>query len=83
MFAAFCVALVLSSSRIFHKGNDNVVKIWSPTTGELIRNLTGHSKGISDIAWTSDSVYLASASDDQTIRIWDVDSVKTMSLSTN
>ncbi|TFY68289.1 hypothetical protein EVG20_g3620 [Dentipellis fragilis] len=53
---------------------DNVVKIWSPHTGELIRNLHGHTKGCSDVAWSSDSVYLASASDDTTIRIWDVDS---------
>lgn len=55
--------------------NDRVVKIWSPVTGELIRNLNGHTKGLSDIAWSADSVYLASASDDHTIRMWDVDSV--------
>ena len=54
-----------------------MVKIWSPFTGELIRNLNGHTKGLSDIAWSADSVYLASASDDHTIRIWDVDSVST------
>jgi hypothetical protein len=52
------------------------VKIWSPYTGELIRNLNGHTQGLSDIAWSSDSVYLASASDDTTIRIWEVDSVR-------
>lgn len=52
------------------------MKIWSPFTGELIRNLNGHTKGLSDIAWSPDSVYLASASDDHTIRIWDVDSVR-------
>lgn len=57
-------------------GNDKAVKIWSPFTGELIRNLNGHTKGLSDIAWSSDSVYLASASDDHTIRIWDVDTVR-------
>ena len=56
--------------------NDKVVKIWSPFTGELIRNLNGHTKGLSDIAWSSDSVNLASASDDHTIRIWEVDTVR-------
>jgi COMPASS component SWD3 len=56
---------------------DNVAKIWSPFSGELIRNLNGHTKGLSDIAWSPDSVYLATASDDHTIRIWDVDSVCT------
>ena len=57
---------------------DNVAKIWSPFSGELIRNLNGHTKGLSDIAWSPDSVYLATASDDHTIRIWDVDSVRTI-----
>ena len=52
------------------------MKIWSPHTGQLVRNLTGHSKGLSDIAWSSDSVFLASASDDTTIRIWTVDTVR-------
>lgn len=56
--------------------NDKLVKIWNPFTGELIRNLTGHLKGLSDIAWTGDSMHLASASDDTTIRIWNVDSVR-------
>lgn len=59
---------------------DNIVKIWSPATGELIRNMTGHTKGLSDIAWSPDSVYLASASDDTTVRIWDVDSVRLRTL---
>ena len=52
------------------------MKIWSPHTGQLVRNLTGHSKGLSDIAWSSDSVFLASASDDTTVRIWTVDTVR-------
>lgn len=59
--------------------NDKVVKIWSPFTGELIRNLNGHLKGLSDISWSTDSVYLASASDDHTVRIWDVESVSSLS----
>lgn len=71
--------MVVFPDLIVRVGNDKVVKIWSPYTGELIRNLNGHTKGLSDITWSSDSVYLASASDDQTIRIWDVDSVRSKS----
>ena len=56
-------------------GAETVVKIWSSGTGEFLRNLTGHTQGLSDIAWSSDSVYLASASDDTTIRIWNVETV--------
>lgn len=62
----------------FSLAADNVAKIWSPFSGELIRSLNGHTKGLSDISWSPDSVYLATASDDHTIRIWDVDSVRTI-----
>jgi len=34
--------------------------------------LTGHTEGISDIAWASDSRYICSGSDDKSIKIWDV-----------
>jgi len=62
-------------SKTVRIGNQNAVKIWSPHTGELVRNLNGHTKGLSDIAWSNDSVYLASASDDTTIRVWEIDTV--------
>jgi COMPASS component SWD3 len=61
-------------------GAENVVKIWSPETGEFLRDLTGHTQGLSDIAWSSNSVYLASASDDTTIRIWNVQTVGTSTI---
>jgi WD40 repeat protein len=60
------------------QGAEKVVKIWSPQTGEFLRNLIGHTAGLSDIAWSSDSVYLASASDDTTIRIWNVENVRVL-----
>jgi COMPASS component SWD3 len=61
-----------------HTAADLVVKIWSPVTGKIIRNLNGHTKGNSDCSWSSDSVYLATASDDTTIRVWDVNSVSVL-----
>lgn len=55
---------------------DKMIKIWSVFTGQIVRTLLGHTEGLSDIAWSGDSKYLASASDDKTIRIWDVDHVR-------
>lgn len=73
---------ICSSGIIIHalailsnEGAEKLVKIWSPETGLFLRNLIGHTAGLSDLSWTHDSVFLASASDDTMIRIWDVESV--------
>ena len=44
---------------------DKTAKVWDVDDGSLRKNLVGHSKGISDCAWTNDSKYLATASDDK------------------
>lgn len=54
---------------------DKLIKLWNAYTGDIIRTMSGHTEGLSDIAWSNDNEYLASASDDKTIRIWSVDTV--------
>ncbi|MGA9768354.1 MAG: TIR domain-containing protein [Blastocatellia bacterium] len=45
----------------------------SPVPGLTLRHvLRGHTRWISRIAWSPDGAYLASPSDDKTIRIWDM-----------
>ena len=61
------------------KGADKVVKIWDVVHGELIQTLEGHTEGISDIAWSHDGEFLASASDDKTICIWSIEEVRVLS----
>lgn len=39
----------------------------------LARTLNSHSAGVNDISFSPDSSFLASASDDKTIRIWEID----------
>lgn len=39
----------------------------------LTRTFNGHAAGVSEIAFSADSAFLASASDDRTIRIWQID----------
>ena len=38
--------------------------------------IAGHKLGISDIAWSSDSTLICSASDDKSVKVWDVGSRK-------
>ncbi|KAL2193977.1 hypothetical protein P885DRAFT_80752, partial [Corynascus similis CBS 632.67] len=47
-------------------------KIWDPATGECVSTLQGHSDLAYSVAWSQDGSRLASASDDETVKIWDL-----------
>lgn len=52
---------------------DPVIRLWDARDGTLLRRLTGHSDGIRDVHFSSDGLKMASASLDNTIRLWDVE----------
>ncbi|KAJ5644252.1 uncharacterized protein N7484_006759 [Penicillium longicatenatum] len=65
------IAWSLDGSRLASASDDEIVRIWDPTTGRSILTLEGHSDGVNSIAWSPDGSRLASASDDEIVRIWD------------
>lgn len=54
---------------------DKTIIIYEAQTYSCKFILQGHEKGVNAVAWSSDSRYLASCSDDKTIRIWNCEKV--------
>ena len=52
-------------------GHNRVVRLWDARTGALVATLTGHTRAISDVAFSqSGDPLLASASTDGSVRLW-------------
>ncbi|WP_082218429.1 WD40 repeat domain-containing protein [Kamptonema formosum] len=49
---------------------DKTVTIWQISTGQLIRTLTGHKRGVSAVALSPDGQTAVSAGEDTDIMIW-------------
>lgn len=62
---------------------DKLLKIWNAEDGQILHTLSGHTEGISDLAWSPDGEFLATASDDKTIRLWNIESVSSSILKTS
>ena len=66
------LSLVLMGVFLLLEGGDGVVYLWDTTTWQLEDTLTGHTKTIDFLAFSSDGSMLASASRDRTARVWNI-----------
>jgi WD40 repeat protein len=64
--------LASSGGGVFWGGGE--LNVWDARTGQLIRDLHQHTRGVWCLAFSPEGRRLASASIDQTVKIWDVTS---------
>ena len=64
------IAFAPDGSAVATAGDKGVVQIWNPATGELVRELSGHTRSIRSLAFSPDSSTLISGGQDRTIRFW-------------
>jgi WD40 repeat protein len=58
--------MLLSSS------SDETVQVSEVASGKLLHRFAGHAHSVRSASWSSDGAYIASASNDSTIRIWKI-----------
>jgi len=66
-----CVAFSRNGVLLASGSGSNVL-LWNPETHELLATLTGHNWHVTSLAFFAEGGILATGSDDQTIRLWDV-----------
>jgi len=65
------IAFPVTGSMLATGHDDNVVRLWDTTRGQVIRVLEGHSRSVSALAFSPDGSLLASAGEDREIQMWE------------
>jgi WD40 repeat protein len=71
--AVFSVTYSQDGSRLVTAGEDRMVRVWNPDTGELLATFEGHGGKVGGAAFDPTGELVASASEDWTVRVWRVD----------
>jgi WD40 repeat protein len=59
-------------------GSDFAVRIRDVKSGDIVRNLEGHTNTVNNLAWSPDGALIYSCSSDNTVRAWNLATAKTV-----
>jgi len=68
------VTVSLNGRWLASGSEDNTIKLWDATTGNLLRTLSGHTHTVLALAISPDGLLVASGSEDRTVKLWEVTS---------
>ncbi len=67
--AVTCIQFSVNGELLITGSEDKTVKIWNTETGQLLKNLTGYSAHLMDLALSADGRYFASSALEPLVRI--------------
>jgi len=65
----YAIKYSLQSDKIAIGGEDKIIHVWSKD-GKLLIEIKGHDGSVNSLCWSKDGAHIFSASDDRTIRKW-------------
>ncbi len=70
------VALSQDGQTLVSGSQDNTIKVWNPTTGELSRTINAQADSVRAVSVSADGKTLAAGNGDNSVKVWDLPSGK-------
>lgn len=67
-----CVACSPDGNQLMAGSADGMLTLYSLSTGDELARFSGHTGAINDVTFSASARYVASASDDKSVRVWEM-----------
>jgi WD40 repeat protein len=64
-----------SNDQMLASGSELGINVWNIVDGKLIKEINGHSNSVNSVSFNQKNNLIISASDDKTVRIWNLESI--------